>query len=88
MKRILIVDDSKTSRKFLKNMLIEAGFEVVAEAIDGIDGIEKYKEFSNKFEEDIFKAINLETCIMQRKVEGGPSPESVKTQIEYIKNKI
>ncbi len=45
MKRILIVDDSKTSRKFLKNMLIEAGFEVVAEAIDGIDGIEKYKEF-------------------------------------------
>lgn len=45
MKRILIVDDSKTSRKFLKNMLIGAGFEVVAEAIDGIDGIEKYKEF-------------------------------------------
>lgn len=50
--------------------------------------IEKYKEFSNKFEEDIFEAINLETCIMQRKVEGGPSPESVKAQIEYIKNKI
>ena len=50
--------------------------------------IKKYKEFSNKFEEDIFKAINLETCIMQRKVEGGPSPESVKAQIEYIKNKI
>ena len=45
MKRILIVDDSKTSRKFLKNMLIGAGFEVVAEAIDGIDGIEIYKEF-------------------------------------------
>ena len=45
MERILIVDDSKTSRKFLKNMLIGAGFEVVAEAIDGIDGIEKYEEF-------------------------------------------
>ena len=45
MERILIVDDSKTSGKFLKNMLIGAGFEVVAEAIDGIDGIEKYKEF-------------------------------------------
>ena len=50
--------------------------------------IEKYKEFSNKFEEDIFEAINLETCVMQRKVEGGPAPESVKAQIEYIKNKI
>ena len=50
--------------------------------------IEKYKEFSNKFEEDIFEAINLETCVMQRKVEGGPAPETVKAQIEYIRNKI
>ncbi len=50
--------------------------------------IEKYKEFSNKFEKDIFEAINLETCVMQRKVEGGPAPESVKAQIEYIKEKI
>ena len=50
--------------------------------------IEKYKEFSSKFEEDIFEAINLETCVMQRKVEGGPAPESVKAQIEYIRKKI
>ena len=50
--------------------------------------IEKYKEFSSKFEEDIFEAINLETCVMQRKVEGGPAPETVKAQIEYIRNKI
>ena len=50
--------------------------------------IEKYKEFSSKFEEDIFEAINLETCVMQRKVEGGPAPESVKAQIEYVRNKI
>ena len=50
--------------------------------------IEKYKEFSNKFENDIFEAISLETCVMQRKVEGGPAPESVKAQIEYMKEKI
>ena len=50
--------------------------------------IEKYKEFSNKFENDIFEAISLETCVMQRKVEGGPAPESVKAQIEYIRKKI
>ncbi|WP_432631679.1 argininosuccinate lyase [Brachyspira sp.] len=50
--------------------------------------IEKYKEFSDKFEEDIFEAINLETCVMQRKVEGGPAPESVKAQIEYIRKNI
>ena len=45
MEKILIVDDSKTSRKFLRNMLTGAGYEVVAEAVDGIDGVEKYKEY-------------------------------------------
>lgn len=50
--------------------------------------LEKYKEFSPKFEEDIFESINLETCIMQRKVAGGPSPESVKAQIEYTRKKL
>jgi two-component system chemotaxis response regulator CheY len=45
MARVLIVDDSKTSRKFLKNMLQEAGHEVVAEAADGEQGIEMFKEF-------------------------------------------
>lgn len=33
MARILIVDDSKTSRKFLRNMLEQAGHEIVAEAL-------------------------------------------------------
>lgn len=50
--------------------------------------LEKYKEFSPKFEEDIFASINLETCIMQRKIAGGPAPESVKAQIEYTRKKL
>lgn len=44
MARVLIVDDSKTSRKFLRNMLEGAGHEIVAEAVDGADGVEKYLE--------------------------------------------
>lgn len=44
MARVLIVDDSKTSRKFLKDMLLEAQHEIVAEAVNGLDGVEKYKE--------------------------------------------
>ena len=44
MARVLIVDDSKTSRKFLKNMLEEAGHEIIAEAVDGADGVAKYME--------------------------------------------
>lgn len=35
------------------------------------------------FDEDVFEAISLDTCVMQRKVRGGPAPESVKAQIEY-----
>ncbi len=44
MAKILIVDDSKTSRKFLKNVLLDAGHEVIGEAVNGRDGVEKYKE--------------------------------------------
>lgn len=43
MAKILIVDDSKTSRKFLRNMLEEAGHEIISEAVDGNEGVEKFK---------------------------------------------
>lgn len=42
MAKILIVDDSKTSRKFLRTMLEEAGHEIVSEAVNGLEGVEKY----------------------------------------------
>ena len=38
MAKVLIVDDSKTSRKFLRNML-----EVVSEAVNGVEGVEKFR---------------------------------------------
>lgn len=44
MAKILIVDDSKTSRRFLKNMLEEAGHEIAGEAVNGQEGIDKYKQ--------------------------------------------
>ena len=43
MAKILIVDDSKTSRKFLGNMLEQAGHEIVAEAVNGAEGVEKFR---------------------------------------------
>lgn len=46
MARILIVDDSRTSRKVLKGILETAGHEVIGEAVDGMDGLTKYKELS------------------------------------------
>ena len=45
MSRILIVDDSRTSRKILRSILEDAGHNVVGEAMDGQDGVNKYKEF-------------------------------------------
>lgn len=42
-KRILIVDDAIFMRMKLKDILEKNGYEVVAEAQNGIDAIEKYK---------------------------------------------
>ena len=44
MANILIVDDSKTSRKILRGALEEAGYTVVGEAADGNQGVDMYKE--------------------------------------------
>lgn len=44
MANILIVDDSKTSRKMLRNILEENGHVVVDEAVDGEDGVKKFME--------------------------------------------
>ena len=41
MAKILIVDDSKTSRKFLRNMLEDAGHEIVSEAVNGVEACRK-----------------------------------------------
>ncbi|MBO5099138.1 MAG: argininosuccinate lyase [Clostridia bacterium] len=50
--------------------------------------MEVYKEYSEIFEEDVFDAINLETCVNMRKSEGGPSKESVEKQIKLAKEKL
>ncbi|MDO5155848.1 MAG: response regulator [Eubacteriales bacterium] len=44
MTKILIVDDSRTSRKILRGILENAGYEIVAEATNGQEGYDKYAE--------------------------------------------
>jgi len=41
-KRIMVVDDALFVRVSLKNMLTEAGYEVVGEASNGVEAVEKY----------------------------------------------
>jgi two-component system chemotaxis response regulator CheY len=43
MGRLLLIDDSQFARELLKLILEEEGHEVVGEAADGIEGVEKYK---------------------------------------------
>lgn len=45
-KRILIVDDAAFMRMMIKDILVKNGFEVVGEAQDGVQAIEKYKELT------------------------------------------
>lgn len=44
MANILIIDDSRTSRKILRGILEDAGHTVVGEGVNGEDGYLKYKE--------------------------------------------
>ena len=44
MATVLIVDDSKTSRRILGDVLKNMGLEVVGEAVNGEEGFLKYKE--------------------------------------------
>ena len=44
MANILIVDDSRTSRKILRKILEDKGYTIVGEAVNGEEGYLKYQE--------------------------------------------
>ena len=46
--------------------------------------LEKYKELSDLFEEDVYSDISLEACVNKRVSDGGTGPRSVQTQIDYV----
>lgn len=47
--------------------------------------IEEYKKICDLFDDGIYTAINLEKCVNDRLVIGGPSKNSVDIQIEYAR---
>ena len=47
--------------------------------------LDKLKEFSPAFEEDVYDAISLKTCVEGRKLIGGPNPETVKKYLDGLK---
>lgn len=55
--------------------------------LDELD-IQTYKKESELFEKDIYQAIDLNTCLKNRKSQGGPAVEEVLRQISYVEGKI
>ncbi len=45
-KKVLVVDDAAFMRMLLKDMITKAGYEIVGEAANGKEAIEKYKELN------------------------------------------
>lgn len=48
--------------------------------------IEEYRKLSPVFDEDVYEAIALETCIASRNVAGGPAKGSVQKQMDFIRS--
>ena len=48
--------------------------------------LDELRGISALFDEDVYDALNLETCMAQRKSAGGPAPEETARQIEELSN--
>lgn len=56
-------------------------------ALDDLS-LEEFKEFSQLFENDIYSAIDVNTCVSKRALKGGPAPKAVIASIESFKEYI
>lgn len=50
--------------------------------------IEDYKQQSELFDNDVYTAISLDTCVKERRSYGGPAPENVMEQIKLTRKKL
>lgn len=46
--------------------------------------LDTFKKFSEYFEEDVYEAISLETCVNKRIIPGAPAPSAVKEYLDSI----
>ena len=63
----------------LVNMCIKSG-----DTLDTLT-LKDFRAISSLFDEDVYDALALKTCVNERKVYGGPAKESVQKQIELIR---
>ncbi|OCN03536.1 argininosuccinate lyase [Erysipelotrichaceae bacterium MTC7] len=50
--------------------------------------LEEFQEVSELFENDIYEAISLDTCVNKRSVVGGPAPTATRAHIALVKQEL
>ena len=50
--------------------------------------IAEYRQVCALFDEDVYAAISLDTCVRERKVTGGPAPETVAAHIRNVRARL
>ena len=56
-------------------------------ALDDLS-LEEYKKISPVFEEDVYEAISMKTCVEKRMTIGAPGPDMMKKVIEIYKKQL
>ena len=73
----------KIGKHRLQNTLVDV--------LDRLDLVVKFAAvtaFVGSLDVDVYEAIDLLTCVSQRKLPGGPAPEAVKATIEATRARI
>ena len=50
--------------------------------------LSEYQKHTDLFKEDLYQEISLETCVGKRNSAGGASPDSVRKQVEFVKEEL
>ena len=68
MEEVLVVDDSKFSRRVSKEILEKLNHKILGEAVDGVDGIAKFQELSPSLIVTDIEMPNLDGIGMIQKI--------------------
>ena len=86
--------EQQTRLKELEQKKLEVENSEIVDIVRGMSvsleelPLEVYRQFSPVFDADVYPAIDLLTCVSQRKLTGGPAPEAVRATIDATRKKL
>ena len=75
-----VLDMAPTAKIILGGGDIELGCD-----LDALP-LEEYRRLSDLFDEDVYPAISLETCVLKRTTDGSPNPDNMSRELENYKH--